>query len=150
MDWWVVTGGLGLFFFVGGSLFVVSGRRFRREREPDGWWSTAGTIVDWEWIQIGSEGPPSQFPVIEYALPNGVPHRFRSRTTAGFRTVRRGQPVQLFVNPADPTDAQLTSSASTLRTIGCAHLVMGSGFAVVGALLVAGTVLVLWLLPQTR
>lgn len=150
MNWWLATGGVGLIFFVGGALFVSSGRRFRREREPDGWWTTTGTIVDWVWIQIGSDGPPSQFPVIEYPLPDGSLHRFRSKTTAATWRIRRGEPVQLFVNPTDPTDAQLTSSASTMRSIGCGHLVLGSGFALVGVLLVAGTLLVLWQLPQTR
>jgi len=146
VTWWLLTGGLGLLFVVGGLVFVRSGLRLSRAREPVGWHVVPGTIVDWEWIRIGGDGAKTPFPVVEYSLPDGRPHRFRSHTTANMHILRRGRPVTLYVDPADPTRAQLSSAARTLRKIGLGHQLVGGFIATAGALVLAGTAVVAWLL----
>ncbi|MEJ7833733.1 MAG: DUF3592 domain-containing protein [Nocardioides sp.] len=149
--------GVGLaFFFAGlmlfvGALFASIGRRLAARPVPEGWLQVPGTIVDWVVGEPSSvfaarhnHGRNIMFPIIEYLLPDGTPHRFRNATTRDNGRRPRGVPVTVLVHPADPRRAELPGTAGQSRSMGCLGVGLGLALMLAGALLAGVTAYLAW------
>lgn len=140
---WLAIFFAALMLFVGG-MFLVVGRTMARRPEREGWWQVPGTIVDWElgeprhlFAAEHNQGRDIMFPVVEYLLPDGTPHRFRNPTTRDSGRRPRGVPVTVIVDPADPRRAELPATARQARGLGCVLIGVGIPLILAGVL-VAG------------
>lgn len=141
----LILGGCGLASLVIGLLFVVIGRTVERRRSEFDARATpvSAEVVENVWHSAGGSASasmtPLAFPVLRYRLPDGTVVEHESFEGRSPPVARPGTTVSALYDPADPRLVRV-SGASFLPA---AFMVIGGIFAAMGALMVAGAIVLL-------
>ncbi|MBC7633316.1 DUF3592 domain-containing protein [Aeromicrobium sp.] len=121
-----------LVLLVGGAVFLVNGLRWRRQlgHHPRDWVAVSGTIIE---VRRGGGDDEVRFPVVEYRGPDGLARRVHGAESAVPDLHRKGEKVQVLLDPSNPRRARLADLQKGAHTLTTLFLVTGLTLLVLGA-----------------